>query len=595
MWNKSLLEIVMKTILTTLFAASLSLNVFAAWNQIGIDISDSSQEDQFGKYVALNNEGTIVAIGSPYNNSGHVGVYEWDTLAAAWTQLGSNLYGEVSGDYFGEAISLNSDGTILAIGARMNNDDGNNPEHAGHVRIYEWDGITWNQLGDDIDGTGTNDVSGSSVSLNNDGNLVVIGSPWSWRGGDYSYSGHVRVYSWDSSTSEWTQLGSEIASTIYKDRLGTSVSMNSDGSIFAVGATADDTNGYTRIYAWNGADWNQLGTDIIGENSGDFFGCSVSISSNGNIVAIGGLLNDDNGNNAGHVRVHEFNGTDWDQLGTDINGAGAVNFFGGDVALNADGSIVAIGANYGRNSSGTRTGTATIYHWIDTDWYQYDEIISGDSYDNLGDSIALNANGSRVAVGVPRNDANGYKSGLVRIYSSNPYFDLVTSVTGNGMISPSSGPFIPGTNVTVTATPDEGWLFTGWSGSVSDDDYNATNKTIMILNYTSVIANFSNDPDGDGILNTQEAEIGTNPRNAESALVVYNAMSNRVTLADAESIMRDLRVGSQTFTVSNNTAKIRMYVDESSDLTSSWSNTPHVLELDVPADSDTKFFRFRMD
>ena len=58
--------------------------------------------------------------------------------------------------------------------------------------------------------------------------------------------------------------------------------------------------------------------------------------------------------------------------------------------------------------------------------------------------------------------------------------------------------------------------------------------------------------------------------------------------------MRDLRVGSQIFGVSDGTATIRMYVDESSDLTSTWSNTQHVLELDIPADADTKFYRFRM-
>ena len=57
----------------------------------------------------------------------------------------------------------------------------------------------------------------------------------------------------------------------------------------------------------------------------------------------------------------------------------------------------------------------------------------------------------------------------------------------------------------------------------------------------------------------------------------------------------DLRVGSQIFGVSDGTATIRMYVDESSDLTSTWSNTQHVLELDIPADADTKFYRFRMD
>ena len=46
--------------------------------------------------------------------------------------------------------------------------------------------------------------------------------------------------------------------------------------------------------------------------------------------------------------------------------------------------------------------------------------------------------------------------------------------------------------------------------------------------------------------------------------------------------MRDLRVGSQTF--ANGNANPR-YLDESSDLTSTWSNTQHVLELDIPADA----------
>ena len=68
-----------------------------------------------------------------------------------------------------------------------------------------------------------------------------------------------------------------------------------------------------------------------------------------------------------------------------------------------------------------------------------------------------------------------------------------------------------------------------------------------------------------------------------------------VSVEQAKNLMRDIRVGSQTFDVSNGTATIRMYVDESSDLTSSWTNTQHVLEVDIPADQDTMFYRFRMD
>ena len=141
---------------------------------------------------------------------------------------------------------------------------------------------------------------------------------------------------------------------------------------------------------------------------------------------------------------------------------------------------------------------------------------------------------------------------------------------------------------------DEGWLFTGWSGSITRG-YAESNTVITIDSDTVITATFSEDADNDGLSNIQEAEVGTNPRYSESLIELYNLVSNKVTMAEAQAAMRDLRVGSQTFDVSNGTATIRMYVDESSDLTSSWTNTQHVLEVDIPADQDTMFYRFRMD
>ena len=93
------------------------------------------------------------------------------------------------------------------------------------------------------------------------------------------------------------------------------------------------------------------------------------------------------------------------------------------------------------------------------------------------------------------------------------------------------------------------------------------------------------------IVNIYQSQINT----LEEELETIYEYTNRMTITEAQDAMRDLRVGSQTFGVSNGNATIRMYVDESSDLTSTWSNTQHVLELDIPADADTKFYRFRMD
>ena len=46
---------------------------------------------------------------------------------------------------------------------------------AGHVRIYEWNGSSWVQQGQDIDGEAADDWSGS-VSMNAAGDRVAIGA-----------------------------------------------------------------------------------------------------------------------------------------------------------------------------------------------------------------------------------------------------------------------------------------------------------------------------------------------------------------------------------------------------------------------------------
>ena len=53
--------------------------------------------------------------------------------------------------------------------------------------------------------------------------------------------------------------------------------------------------------------WTQVGSDIYGEGSGNLSGCSISLSSDGSIVAIGAVGNDGNGINSGHVRVFSTN------------------------------------------------------------------------------------------------------------------------------------------------------------------------------------------------------------------------------------------------------------------------------------------------
>ena len=110
-------------------------------------------------------------------------------LTFSQTQLGSDIDGEAASDQSGYSVSIDSDGSHVAIGAIQNDGTANN---AGHVRIFEYSSSSWNQVGNDIDGETTWDQSGYSVSIDSDGSHVAIGA--TANDGNGSLAGHVRIY-----------------------------------------------------------------------------------------------------------------------------------------------------------------------------------------------------------------------------------------------------------------------------------------------------------------------------------------------------------------------------------------------------------------
>jgi hypothetical protein len=66
------------------------------------------------------------------------------------------------------------------------------------------------------------------------------------------------------------------------------------------------SSGHTRVFEWDGSDWQQLGSDIDGEVAGDRSGYSVSLNSAGDRVAIGARSNDGNGSGSGHTRIFKL-------------------------------------------------------------------------------------------------------------------------------------------------------------------------------------------------------------------------------------------------------------------------------------------------
>lgn len=271
----------------------------SSWVQKGTDIDGENEYDRSGHSVCMPDENTV-AIGAIWNDSngsksGHVRVFNWN--GTAWLQKGIDIDGEAAFDNSGYSISMPDNNTI-AIGAQKN--DANASEDAGHVRIYNWTGTAWLQKGTDIDGETSGDLSGSSVSMP-DVNTVAIGSPNN--GGNGLNAGQVRVFQWNGLS--WEQKGNDLEGENIGDLFGFSVSMP-DANTLAAGAPNNDDGdndaGQTRIFEWSGTEWLQAGADIYGEAAYDYSGQSIAMPTS-SILAVAASSNDGVANNSGHVRV----------------------------------------------------------------------------------------------------------------------------------------------------------------------------------------------------------------------------------------------------------------------------------------------------
>ena len=417
------------------------------FNILGAIIQPEGTVDLAGYSVAMNDVGDVIAIGAPKNRGpsnnspGQVRVYYYD--GTSWIQRGLDIDGEGSNNRAGASLSMNSDGTIIAIGAPDNT--GVNGQYSGHVRVYKWNNTSWIQQGQDIDGelewdqlSGVDLDYGPSLglSLNSDGTIVAVGAWLNWQGG-VGGAGHVRVYKY---TTTWTQIGLDINGKTYYEGSGKSVSLNYDGTLVAIGAPGMRTifagGGNVRVYKWTGSIWQQRGMTICGEAIEDTFGSSVSLNAVGDILAFGGSSSSPTGSANlyyGQVRVYKWiNDISWVKQGQSIYGRYYDQRLGVTVALNSIGDIVAIGSSdpYDNN------GEVIVYKWnaVSFLWEQYAHILSNLSQgDTFGRALALNAAGNRLIVGAMNANVSGQNFGggysIVYQYSSGSASLVSSSIT----------------------------------------------------------------------------------------------------------------------------------------------------------------------
>eukprot|EP01031_Cornospumella_fuschlensis_P026227 gene26227-31684_t len=231
----------------------------------------------------------------------------------------------------------------------------------------------------------------------------------------------------------WHQMGTDIDGVRAGDEAGTSVSLNGDGSVFAIGMNLNDGPtgatvdriGLVRVYAYSGSTFQQRGQDLYGNAFSDQCGYSISLNAAGNVIALGSpkwdLPSADTFDNRGITRIFVWDGSSWVQRGANIQG----DFVGGEsgsaVSLSADGSVVAIGAPLA-NAGGTDRGSVRVLAWNGTAWAKRGNNINGEANnDEFGTSVALSEDGNVVAIGAPFNDGTATSSsddrGHVRVFA----------------------------------------------------------------------------------------------------------------------------------------------------------------------------------
>lgn len=321
-----------------------------AWVQKGNAIAGDSAMDLSGAQVKLNNAGNVIAISSPPSNTAAVAaglVRFYEFANNNWVQKGNAILGNSSIEHLGTGLDLSADGNSVAVGAPMNSDSGH---YSGKVKVYDWINNSWTQRGLTIHGDTAEEKSGEVVSLSADGNTLAIGSPKCAQGG--RGVGKVRVYEWSSNS--WQQKGATFHGSILDEKLGTAISLSDDGSVLAIGSPKYSSTmgdgGKVDVYFWSNNSWQHRSPSIYGDGIDDELGSSIDLSANGTILAVGAPRNNDNGQNAGHLKVYEYNNLQWHQRGFDIDG-NANSKFGLAVAIDSAGNTVIAGTynfNFGQ-------------------------------------------------------------------------------------------------------------------------------------------------------------------------------------------------------------------------------------------------------
>jgi len=364
----------------------------SSWSAYGQQVSGQQQNEHFGYTVGLNEDGTVMAVGASYLSptNASTSVFHYNNVTDTWVE--ANISADKS-----HAVRLNNAGTRLLQNKQRSNfniydyNSGTNTWNAivgntsstiyrvEHGSTMSKDGSTYafgyynvvtifrmNEVNQTLITIGslTMPSNSTAMELSEDGNRIIIGS-YQETANNSSQAGTARVYDYSGSGTSWSQVGSTINGVNMNDRLGYSVSMSADGNTIAVGTIQLDI---AYIYEYTGGTWTLKGSSINGSaqpDSSDIgaFASSVRLSKDGNIIAIGDYTYNAN---QGAAFAFEYTNGDWVKKGETITAESDEyyrNFTDlvGSLALSGDGTVIAGGSRYATSSNIGSAGAAWAF------------------------------------------------------------------------------------------------------------------------------------------------------------------------------------------------------------------------------------------
>mmetsp|Transcript_50861 Transcript_50861/g.99485 ORF Transcript_50861/g.99485 Transcript_50861/m.99485 type:complete len:819 (+) Transcript_50861:86-2542(+) len=237
------------------------------WSQLGSNIIE--QGYIHGGPVAMNHIGDRIIEGN--SDMSRARVYELKKTESeeVWTQLGSDIDSSIVGRVFqlGHAVCMNGSGSRVAV---LDGMDSTLPENLQKVHVLEYNGSSWEILGDSI--LANYDGKAKAIfwaAMNNVGDRIVISDSYYKGGANYNESPQGRLHVYSYSGDSWTRLATIVGKPAWQNEFfGSHVQMNDLGDRIVAGAASFggglSNKGTFRAFKIHSKDnYEQLGKDKI--------------------------------------------------------------------------------------------------------------------------------------------------------------------------------------------------------------------------------------------------------------------------------------------------------------------------------------------